>query len=89
MFKISYHFYAKRVLDVISASPDQQAFRIHSKGKGARCLNKKGIKASEFIVEYFGELYEPWRWYERQDFTKHFMKEMKMTDVPDFYNICL
>jgi len=52
-------------------------------------LNRTGIRSSEFIVEYYGELYEPWRWYERQDFTKRFMKDMKMTEVPDFYNICL
>jgi hypothetical protein len=44
---------------------DATAFRIHTKGKGARCITPVGLKQGSFIVEYFGELYEPWRWYER------------------------
>jgi hypothetical protein len=45
--------------------PGNDLFRIHTKGKGAKCTAKLGLKRGTFIVEYFGEIYEPWRWYER------------------------
>jgi hypothetical protein len=42
------------------------------------------------ITEYCGEVYEPWRWFERQDLTKKILKENNHKDVlPDFYNIML
>lgn len=46
--------YALHLLDVLSLGVDETGFRIHTKGKGARCLNVMGIRQSEFIVEYFG-----------------------------------
>lgn len=32
-------------------------FRVHSKGIGIFCKRRDGIKASNLIVEYFGEIY--------------------------------
>jgi hypothetical protein len=40
-------------------------FRVHSKGIGIFCKRREGIKASNLIVEYFGEIYSPWSWYEK------------------------
>ena len=45
-------------------------FRVHSKGLGIFCKRKEGISHNSLIVEYFGEIYEPWLWYERQDILK-------------------
>jgi len=35
-------------------SEKNEFFRIHTKGKGAKCISKEGIKRGTFIVEYFG-----------------------------------
>lgn len=32
-------------------------FRVHSKGIGIFCHKPEGIKASNLIIEYFGEIY--------------------------------
>jgi hypothetical protein len=45
-------------------------FRVHSKGLGIFCRRPEGIKASTLIIEYFGEIYQPWSWYEKQDVLK-------------------
>ncbi len=40
------------------------------------------------IVEYFGEIYQPWYWYERQDILKQGQNRGILSkDLPDFYNI--
>jgi hypothetical protein len=49
---------------------NEKHFRVHSKGIGIFCKRKEGIKASNLIVEYFGEIYQPWSWYEKQDVLK-------------------
>lgn len=50
---------AKIVLAGISMFRDriERHFRVHSKGLGIFCRRKEGIKASNLIVEYFGEIY--------------------------------
>lgn len=45
-------------------------FRVHSKGLGIFCKRKEGIKSNSLIVEYFGEIYQTWYWFERQDILK-------------------
>ena len=60
------------VLSAIESNPKgvSEHFRIYSKGTGVLCNRKEGIKSNEFIIEYFGEIYPPWRWYEKQDVIK-------------------
>ena len=40
-------------------------FRIHSKGLGIFCKRKDGIEGNSLVVEYFGEIYKPWHWFEK------------------------
>jgi hypothetical protein len=39
-----------------------------------------------FVHEYLGELYSPWRWFEKQDWLR---KNNPNQALPDFYNISL
>ena len=61
-------------------------FRLHPKGVGVVCVKKEGIKAGTYVQDYLGELYTPWRWYERQDAIK---KREPGKALPDFFNITL
>ena len=40
-------------------------FRIHSKGLGIFCNRREGIRKNTLLVEYFGEIYSQWLWYEK------------------------
>lgn len=69
-------------------------FQIHPKGTGVVCSNLKGIPQNSLIVEYFGQLYSPSKWYEKQDTIKSLMNQIKKKQginetLPDFYNIML
>lgn len=44
---------------------NEEHFRVHSKGMGIFCKRKEGIMPSSLVVEYFGEIYPPWLWYEK------------------------
>ena len=61
-------------------------FRLHPKGVGVVCVKKEGIPAGTYVQDYLGELYTPWRWYERQDAIK---KREPGKALPDFFNITL
>ena len=82
--------YADLLLKNYEMAEDKTAFRVHTKGKGAICIDPAGIEQGTFLIEYFGEIYEPWRWYDREDFIKEIMKKKKMKNhVPEFYNIAM
>lgn len=81
---------AEIILSGIDHKPriQEEYFRIHCKGLGVKCIRKEGIKANEFIIEYFGEIYPSWKWYEKEDVIKHGQNKNKLSkDLPDFYNI--
>jgi [histone H3]-lysine4 N-trimethyltransferase ATXR3 len=59
------YLYADLLARNYELAEDKTGFRVHTKGKGAICIEQKGIEQGSFIVEYFGEIYEPWRWYDR------------------------
>ncbi|KAL4455403.1 hypothetical protein ABPG74_012555 [Tetrahymena malaccensis] len=85
--------YIKKALIDQNIDPENlysEAFRIHTKGMGLICINPKGIEQNEFITEYIGEIFPPWRWFEKQDTIKKYMKENNKRDIlPDFWNIML
>ena len=60
-------------------------FRIHPKGVGLVCKRPGGIPRLTFVEEYFGEIHQPWRWFELQDA----VKKITGDELPDFYNIVL
>jgi len=45
-------------------------FRVHSKGLGIFCKKVGGIEKNSLVVEYVGEVYPQWLWYEKQDVLK-------------------
>ena len=62
------------------------SFRLHPKGTGVVCVNPNGLKAGTFVNYYIGEIYQPWKWYERQDAIKKCFPDM---ELPSFFNITL
>ena len=61
-------------------------FRLHPKGVGVVCIRPEGLPAGTYVNDYLGEIYAPWRWYERQDAIK---KREPGKELPDFFNITL
>lgn len=55
------------LLDAINNLPTKNTyyFRIHSKGLGIFCNLKEGIDENKLVIEYFGEIYSPWHWFEK------------------------
>ena len=54
--------------------------------QGQGIFAKRSIPKHTFVGEYLGELYAPWRWFEKQDLLR---KRNPTQSLPDFYNICL
>ena len=48
------------------------------------CCRPGGLPKGTFVEEYLGEIYTPWRWFERQDAIKKLNPD---SGLPDFYNI--
>lgn len=82
--------YTKAVLKVINEIGISDNFRIHPKGTGVICTKDDGIAPEEFVCEYLGELYPPYRWCERIDVIKQAQEKYSLKpSLPDFYNILL
>jgi hypothetical protein len=81
----------------------RRGYRAFSKGLGIVVNNTNGIQKNQLIVQYFGEVYPAWYWYDKQDVIKMFLLEIKKkksahsslstyiteNSVPEFYNIML
>ena len=65
---------------------ERSFFRVHPKGVGVICKAPEGIEPETFVTEYYGELYPPWRWFEKQDAIKKCNPGMAL---PEFYNITI
>ena len=61
-------------------------YRLHPKGVGVVCIRKEGLQPGMFVNHYLGEMYSPWRWYERCDSMK---KRNPDQELPSFFNITL
>ena len=65
-------------------------FKIHPKGTGIIVTAPEGIKPHQFISEYLGDIYPPYRWCERLDVVEQAQRKHSMKPtLPDFYNILL
>ncbi|CAI5477414.1 unnamed protein product [Closterium sp. Yama58-4] len=64
--------------------PDK--YLAYRKGLGVVCKAPEGIPKEDFVVEFFGEVYPPWRWHEKQDGIRMIHNKEA---VSEFYNILL
>lgn len=71
------------------AKPLYEEWPVYPKGMGVVCVAPDGIRANELIAEYFGEVYPPWRWFEKEDAAKDRSRRPGAARGDDFYNIML
>ena len=76
---------------LILRAGDANEIRAFCKGIGVLCICEEGIKKGDLIGEYIGEVYPPWRWFEKEA-TKKRVKErvnLRTDELPEFYNMIL
>ncbi|KAL3697909.1 hypothetical protein R1sor_011985 [Riccia sorocarpa] len=78
--------FAEQLLSNMQARRNRFKFVAYRKGLGVVCNKSQGLEKDEFVVEFFGEVYPPWRWYEKQDGIRSLQKGDK-DPTPEFYNI--
>ncbi|CAM8985479.1 unnamed protein product [Rhodiola kirilowii] len=75
------------ILKAMASRPDDK-YVAYRKGLGVVCNKDGGFGVDDFIVDFLGEVYPAWRWFEKQDGIRHLQKNS--TDpAPEFYNIYL
>lgn len=82
----------KHVLDIgggVEGPYCEEFYPIYPKGNGVICIDPQGIDLNAFIIEYFGEVYPAWRWYEKCDLQKQVTRALSEQELPDFFNIML
>lgn len=60
----------------------------YRKGLGVVCNKAGGFSEDDFVVEFLGEVYPAWKWFEKQDGIRSLQKNNK-DPAPEFYNIYL
>ncbi|CAN8232020.1 unnamed protein product [Cochlearia groenlandica] len=60
----------------------------YRKGLGVVCNKQGGFGEDDFVVEFLGEVYPVWKWFEKQDGIRS-LQENKTDPAPEFYNIYL
>ncbi|XVE92871.1 hypothetical protein REPUB_Repub01dG0140900 [Reevesia pubescens] len=75
------------ILKAIDARPDDN-YVAYRKGLGVLCNKEGGFGEEDFVVEFLGEVYPVWKWYEKQDGIRLLQKNSK-DPAPEFYNIYL
>lgn len=60
----------------------------YRKGLGVVCNKEGGFGEEDFVVEFLGEVYPTWKWFEKQDGIRSLQKNSK-DPAPEFYNIYL
>ncbi|KAL9259116.1 Histone-lysine N-methyltransferase ATXR3-like protein [Drosera capensis] len=75
------------ILDAINRRPDDN-YVAYRKGLGVVCNKEGGFGGDDFVVEFLGEVYPAWKWFEKQDGIRSLQKNSKDT-APEFYNINL
>ncbi|MFS8024584.1 putative [histone H3]-lysine(4) N-trimethyltransferase chromatin remodeling SET family [Helianthus anomalus] len=75
------------MLKAMSNRPDDN-YVAYRKGLGVVCNKEAGFSEDDFVVEFLGEVYPAWRWFEKQDGIRALQKDSK-EPAPEFYNIYL
>ncbi|KAK8616127.1 hypothetical protein V6N13_017691 [Hibiscus sabdariffa] len=75
------------ILKAIDARPDDK-YVAYRKGLGVLCNKEGGFREEDFVVEFLGEVYPVWKWFEKQDGIRILQNNSK-DPAPEFYNIYL
>lgn len=75
------------VLKEIESRSDDK-YVSYRKGLGVVCNKEGGFGEEDFVVEFLGEVYPVWKWFEKQDGIRS-LQENKTDPAPEFYNIYL
>ncbi|KAL2981404.1 hypothetical protein AAZX31_13G287400 [Glycine max] len=75
------------ILKAIDSRPDDK-YVAYRKGLGVVCNKEEGFAEDDFVVEFLGEVYPVWKWFEKQDGIRSLQKDSK-DPAPEFYNIYL
>ncbi|XP_058072960.1 histone-lysine N-methyltransferase ATXR3 isoform X2 [Magnolia sinica] len=75
------------ILKAMQSRPDDN-YVAYRKGLGVVCNKEEGFGEEDFVVEFLGEVYPAWKWFEKQDGIRSLQKNSK-DPAPEFYNIYL
>ncbi|PIN14920.1 histone H3 (Lys4) methyltransferase complex, subunit SET1 [Handroanthus impetiginosus] len=75
------------ILKAIDSRPEDN-YVAYRKGLGVVCNKKGGFSKDDFVVEFLGEVYPTWKWFEKQDGIRSLQKNSE-DPAPEFYNIYL
>lgn len=75
------------ILKAMDSRPDDK-YVAYRKGLGVVCNKEEGFTEDDFVVEFLGEVYPVWKWFEKQDGIRSLQKDSK-DPAPEFYNIYL
>ncbi|KAF1886757.1 hypothetical protein Lal_00045994 [Lupinus albus] len=75
------------ILKAMDSRPDDK-YVAYRKGLGVVCNKEEGFDEDDFVVEFLGEVYPVWKWFEKQDGIRSLQKNSK-DPAPEFYNIYL
>eukprot|EP00257_Ricinus_communis_P014901 XP_015572695.1 LOW QUALITY PROTEIN: histone-lysine N-methyltransferase ATXR3 [Ricinus communis] len=75
------------ILKAIDSRRDDN-YVAYRKGLGVVCNKEGGFAEDDFVVEFLGEVYPAWKWFEKQDGIRSLQKDSK-DPAPEFYNIYL
>ncbi|KAL7219013.1 hypothetical protein ACSBR2_012143 [Camellia fascicularis] len=75
------------ILKAIDSRPEDN-YVSYRKGLGVVCDKEGGFSEDDFVVEFLGEVYPAWKWFEKQDGIRSLQKNSK-DPAPEFYNIYL
>ncbi|KAG2717108.1 hypothetical protein I3843_03G159300 [Carya illinoinensis] len=75
------------ILKAIDSRADDK-YVAYRKGLGVVCNKEEGFGEEDFVVEFLGEVYPVWKWFEKQDGIRSLQKNSE-DPAPEFYNIYL
>ncbi|WOK96446.1 histone-lysine N-methyltransferase ATXR3-like isoform X1 [Canna indica] len=75
------------ILKAMRTRPDDN-YVAYRKGLGVVCNKQEGFEQDDFVVEFLGEVYPAWKWFEKQDGIRSLQKNSQ-EPAPEFYNIYL